>query len=59
MKLYQDGNQNKQIGENSVNMSSSRSHTMFIINILQYDTKYTEIKTSSQLVIVDLAGSER
>jgi len=48
MAILERGRENRTISDNSINQSSSRSHTVFMIRIGQ-----------AQLHIVDLAGSER
>lgn len=58
LALYQEGTKNRVIGETKMNQKSSRSHSVFFINIHQHHpTDNTEI--SSKLVLVDLAGSEK
>jgi hypothetical protein len=59
MKL---GTQSRVIAKTNMNVSSSRSHAVFIITIEQMkadkDTEGKEIKVA-KLNLVDLAGSER
>jgi hypothetical protein len=62
LALLELGNENKVIGDNSINQNSSRSHSIFRI-----DLKITEemVKTGKkvtsyqQINLVDLAGSEQ
>lgn len=60
LSLIYQGNQQKQIHKTQVHDRSSRSHTIFTINlVLHYNTGRTSIVTRSKLLFVDLAGSER
>ncbi|CEP00395.1 Kinesin-like protein [Plasmodiophora brassicae] len=52
------GSSNRAIASTRMNMESSRSHSVFMINIHQLDT-ITKSKKDSKLLLVDLAGSEK
>jgi len=59
MQLLNKGENNRIIAETKLNEKSSRSHTIFKINIEFYNKDNTqEKKFFSQLNLVDLAGSE-
>ena len=60
MQLLNKGENNRIIAETKLNEKSSRSHTIFKINIEFYlkDKNNKEKKYNSQLNLVDLAGSE-
>lgn len=49
----------KSMGSTRMNESSSRSHTIVVLNISQIDKVRHNTKTRSQVFLVDLAGSER
>lgn len=58
MLIFKNGNVNRSVSETKLNDLSSRSHSLFIINIEQ--TKVTTgDKKYSKLTVVDLAGSEK
>ena len=57
LKLMEQGDEVRNIAETKLNETSSRSHTVFRINIQSNCTKDGSIKIS-QLNLVDLAGSE-
>lgn len=59
LDVYLEGNESKTLAENSLNILSSWSHTIFQISVSSYDTKYPKLVTKSVLNVVDLAGSER
>jgi hypothetical protein len=59
MQLFHEGIKNKAIGSHKMNLSSSRSHSIFTINIEQIDPSNSENLIISKLQLVDLAGSER
>jgi len=60
LSLIHQGNEQKQIHKTSVHDRSSRSHTIFTINlVLHFNTGRTSIVSKSRLLFVDLAGSER
>lgn len=52
------GAQNRAVSATNMNAVSSRSHSVFLINITQTDTTTGSIKTGT-LNLVDLAGSEK
>lgn len=55
-----EGEQNRAIGDNSVNMASSRSHAIFTIHVESRSTiEQSEKVITSKLHLVDLAGNER
>ena len=60
MNLFNKGENNRIIAETKLNEKSSRSHTIFKINIEFFlkDKNNKEKKYNSQLNLVDLAGSE-
>jgi kinesin family protein 5 len=51
------GSKNRAVAATGMNEGSSRSHSVFTINIVKTD-KATNIAKSGKLVLVDLAGSE-
>jgi kinesin family member 5 len=55
-KVIEEGNANRHIAATNMNEHSSRSHSVFLINVKQ---ESTEKKLSGKLYLVDLAGSER
>ena len=57
IKLMNKGLNNRTIGETKMNQRSSRSHSAFILTLIQNDLK-SNCKTTSKLTLVDLAGSE-
>jgi centromeric protein E len=57
MKIFHRGNQAKRMGESITNENSSRSHTIFSINLESVAENGRKI--SSNLFLVDLAGSEK
>lgn len=56
IKIWQQGIKKRIVASNNLNIASSRSHTIFRINI---ETKENDVTCSSRLELVDLAGSER
>mmetsp|Transcript_16893 Transcript_16893/g.39294 ORF Transcript_16893/g.39294 Transcript_16893/m.39294 type:complete len:1044 (+) Transcript_16893:93-3224(+) len=72
MQHYSSGIRNKQVASTSMNVASSRSHTILVLTVL-HRTRCVEMPTRaggtaaplplkevvSKLVLVDLAGSER
>jgi len=60
MKVLQQGEKNRSVGETAMNSTSSRSHCIFTIQI-ETSHKKGNIETvrKSKLNLVDLAGSER
>ena len=59
LHLFHYGLQNKTIGSHKMNMTSSRSHTIFCITVEQTLASNPDNTIISKLQIVDLAGSER
>ena len=59
LHLYHFGIQNKTMGSHRMNMTSSRSHTVFSIVIEQVLASNPDNTIISKLQVVDLAGSER
>ncbi len=58
LKFFEIATMNRSIGETKMNATSSRSHSLVILDITQTDFK-AGIKKTSKLFIVDLAGSEK
>lgn len=56
--LLKIGNENRSIGSTDMNKQSSRSHSVFILQIEQKNTVDFSSKTG-KIYLVDLAGSER
>lgn len=56
IKIWQQGIKKRIVASNNLNIASSRSHTIFRINI---ETRDNDVTCSSRLELVDLAGSER
>jgi kinesin family protein 5 len=52
------GNENRSIGVTDMNKQSSRSHSIFILEIAQNNTTTFSCQTG-KLFLVDLAGSEK
>ena len=59
LHLYHYGIQNKTMGSHKMNMTSSRSHTIFTVTVEQVLASNPDNTIISKLQIVDLAGSER
>lgn len=61
MDLIMIGNSNRSVCATDANASSSRSHAVLQIKVLQQPMCYTSNKkpTVATLSIIDLAGSER
>ena len=57
--LYHHGIKNKGTGSHKMNLTSSRSHTVFCLTLEQLHTSNPDNLIVSKLQIVDLAGSER
>jgi len=57
-QVHKSGSENKTTAATRMNERSSRSHSIFILNVHQKDTK-TETTKQSKLYFVDLAGSEK
>ena len=52
------GNDNRSIGKTNMNEHSSRSHSIFIMQVIQKNIIDLSVK-SGKLYLVDLAGSEK
>ena len=59
MRLFNYGLRNKVIGSHKMNLTSSRSHTIFSLTLEQIDGDHPDNTVISKLQLVDLAGSER
>ncbi|XP_072423137.1 kinesin heavy chain-like [Chiloscyllium punctatum] len=58
MDVIDEGKCNRHVAVTNMNEHSSRSHSIFLINIKQENVE-TEQKLSGKLYLVDLAGSEK
>uniref|UniRef100_A0A8C7UPG8 Kinesin-like protein n=1 Tax=Oncorhynchus mykiss TaxID=8022 RepID=A0A8C7UPG8_ONCMY len=58
MDVIDEGKNNRHVAVTNMNEHSSRSHSIFLINIKQEHTE-TEQKLCGKLYLVDLAGSEK
>uniref|UniRef100_A0A8C5SVW0 Kinesin-like protein n=1 Tax=Laticauda laticaudata TaxID=8630 RepID=A0A8C5SVW0_LATLA len=58
MDVIDEGKTNRHVAVTNMNEHSSRSHSIFLINIKQENVE-TEKKLSGKLYLVDLAGSEK
>ena len=58
LAVLDEGKNNRKVASTNMNADSSRSHSIFLINVKQEDTK-TETKLTGKLYLVDLAGSEK
>ncbi|CAL8389080.1 unnamed protein product [Boreogadus saida] len=58
MDVIDQGKANRHVAVTNMNEHSSRSHSIFLINIKQENVE-TEKKLSGKLYLVDLAGSEK
>ncbi|XP_035512112.1 kinesin-1 heavy chain-like [Morone saxatilis] len=58
MDTIEEGKNNRSVAVTNMNEHSSRSHSIFLINIKQENTQ-TEQKLTGKLYLVDLAGSEK
>uniref|UniRef100_A0AAX7TKK5 Kinesin-like protein n=1 Tax=Astatotilapia calliptera TaxID=8154 RepID=A0AAX7TKK5_ASTCA len=58
MEAIDEGKNNRSVAVTNMNEHSSRSHSIFLINIKQENSK-TEQKLTGKLYLVDLAGSEK
>ncbi|XP_054643559.1 kinesin heavy chain-like isoform X2 [Dunckerocampus dactyliophorus] len=58
MDVIDEGKSNRHVAVTNMNEHSSRSHSIFLINIKQENVE-TETKLSGKLYLVDLAGSEK
>ena len=59
LRLFHYGLRNKVIGSHKMNLTSSRSHTIFCVTVEQIDIQHPDNIVISKLQLVDLAGSER
>lgn len=59
MELFYEGVQNKTMASHKLNKASSRSHTIFSLNIERINSDDPDDVLKSKLQLVDLAGSER
>ena len=58
LKFLNEGNSRRVIASTDMNAVSSRSHSVFLINVKQENIE-TQKKLSGKLYLVDLAGSEK
>ncbi|XP_037346744.2 kinesin heavy chain isoform X2 [Pungitius pungitius] len=58
MDVIDEGKANRHVAVTNMNEHSSRSHSIFLINIKQENVE-TELKLCGKLYLVDLAGSEK
>jgi len=58
MEAIDEGKSNRHVAVTNMNEHSSRSHSIFLINVKQVNTN-TETKLTGKLYLVDLAGSEK
>ena len=58
LNIVEQGTMNRIVGETRMNKKSSRSHSVFMLNLSQSQNN-GETKVNSKLVLVDLAGSEK
>lgn len=58
MNLIEEGKQNRHISVTNMNEHSSRSHSVFLINVKQ-ENEETQKQLTGKLYLVDLAGSEK
>lgn len=58
MALIEEGKQNRHISVTNMNEHSSRSHSVFLINVKQ-ENEETQKQLTGKLYLVDLAGSEK
>ena len=59
LELFYEGVRNKKMASHKLNNASSRSHTIFNINIDRINVNDPDDIVKSKLQLVDLAGSER
>jgi hypothetical protein len=59
MSLFHYGIKNKIVGSHKMNLSSSRSHSIFTFTLEQIEPNNPDNVILSKLQLVDLAGSER
>jgi len=58
LEVIAEGKANRHVSVTNMNEHSSRSHSIFLINVKQENTE-TQKKLSGKLYLVDLAGSEK
>uniref|UniRef100_H2ZQF0 Kinesin-like protein n=1 Tax=Ciona savignyi TaxID=51511 RepID=H2ZQF0_CIOSA len=58
METIDEGKSNRHVAVTNMNEHSSRSHSIFLINVKQENT-ISETKLTGKLYLVDLAGSEK
>ena len=58
LELYRDGDQRRVIGATMMNDKSSRSHTLFMLNVLNRNGNGEGCDLKGRLILVDLAGCE-
>ncbi|XP_014767912.1 kinesin heavy chain isoform X2 [Octopus bimaculoides] len=58
MEVIDEGKNNRHVAVTNMNEHSSRSHSVFLINVKQENVE-TQKKLSGKLYLVDLAGSEK
>jgi len=58
LDVISEGKANRHVSVTNMNEHSSRSHSIFLINVKQENTE-TQKKLSGKLYLVDLAGSEK
>nr|CAB3259108.1 kinesin heavy chain isoform 5C [Phallusia mammillata] len=58
LETIDEGKSNRHVAVTNMNEHSSRSHSIFLINVKQENT-ITETKLTGKLYLVDLAGSEK
>merc|ERR1711972_829198 len=58
LEVIAEGKANRHVSVTNMNEHSSRSHSIFLINVKQENLQ-TETKLSGKLYLVDLAGSEK
>jgi kinesin family protein 5 len=58
MEVIDEGKANRHVAVTNMNEHSSRSHSVFLINVKQENVE-TQKKLSGKLYLVDLAGSEK
>lgn len=57
-EIMEEGKNNRHIAVTNMNEHSSRSHSVFLINVKQENVE-SEKKLTGKLYLVDLAGSEK
>lgn len=57
-EIMDEGKSNRHIAVTNMNEHSSRSHSVFLINVKQENVE-SEKKLTGKLYLVDLAGSEK